>query len=104
MKFSIQTVYNWYRNTLRNPKYRWWIVFGTLAYLVNPIDISPDFLPLIGEIDDIALVTLLVAELSQIVIDKMKQRQPNVSSPQASGTEANTVTNTVEVEAVSVKE
>jgi uncharacterized membrane protein YkvA (DUF1232 family) len=104
MKFPIQTVYDWYRNTLRNPKYRWWIVFGTLAYLVNPIDISPDFLPLIGEIDDIALVTLLVAELSQIVIDKMKQRQPSVSSPSSSGTGANTATQTVEVESVAVKE
>lgn len=104
MKFSIQSVYSWYRSTLRNPKYRWWIIFGTLAYLVNPIDISPDFLPFIGEIDDIALVTLLVAELSQMMIDTLKQRQPNASAPQSSGDAANTVTHTVEVDAVSMNE
>ncbi|WP_404790094.1 YkvA family protein [Altericista sp. CCNU0014] len=98
MKLPMQTVYNWYRNTIRNPKYRWWIVLGTLAYLLNPIDISPDFLPLVGEIDDIALVTLLVAEISQIAIEKMKQRQPNASA--AAETEANTV----EVKAVSVRD
>ena len=47
MNFSIQSVYNWYRETLRNPKYRWWIILGTLAYLVSPIDIAPDFLPVV---------------------------------------------------------
>jgi uncharacterized membrane protein YkvA (DUF1232 family) len=96
MKFPLQPLYSWYRNTLRNPKYRWWIVLGTLAYLINPIDISPDFLPILGEIDDIALVTLLVAEISQIAIEKVKQRQPQ-ASPE---TEANTV----EVKAVSVQD
>ena len=99
----MQTLYNWYRSTLRNPKYRWWIVLGTLAYLVNPIDISPDFLPVIGEIDDIALVTLLVAEVSQIVIDKMKARQSNADVPPSS-TETNAAAHTVEVESVSVPE
>jgi uncharacterized membrane protein YkvA (DUF1232 family) len=103
MKLPMQTVFSWYRNTLRNPKYRWWIVLGTLAYLANPIDISPDFLPVIGEIDDIALVTLLVAEVSPIVIDKMKARQPNADeSPSA--TEPNASVRTVEVESVSVPE
>ncbi len=100
----MQTLYNWYRNTLRNPKYRWWIVLGTLAYLVNPIDISPDFLPIIGEIDDIALVTLLVAEVSQIVIDKMKARQPNADVPPPSAATNAAAAHTVEVESVSVPE
>ncbi|MFM2065069.1 MAG: hypothetical protein RLZZ507_4740, partial [Cyanobacteriota bacterium] len=25
MSFSIQSLYTWYRNVLRNPKYRWWV-------------------------------------------------------------------------------
>jgi uncharacterized membrane protein YkvA (DUF1232 family) len=72
----MQAVYNWYRNTLRNPKYRWWIVLGTIAYLVMPFDFLPDFIPFVGELDDIALFSLLVAEVSQLVIDKIKERQP----------------------------
>ena len=55
MNFSIQSVYNWYRDTIRNPKYRWWIILGTLVYLLSPFDISPDFLPILGEIDDFVL-------------------------------------------------
>jgi uncharacterized membrane protein YkvA (DUF1232 family) len=101
MNLPMQSLFTWYRNTLRNPKYRWWIILGTLAYLVNPIDLSPDFLPLIGEIDDIALVTLLVSEVSQLIIEKVKQRQMSTDAPPTAGTSA---THTVEVKSVSVPE
>ena len=101
MNLSMQSFLTWYRNTLRNPKYRWWIVLGTLAYLVNPIDLSPDFLPILGEIDDIALVTLLVAEVSQILIEKFKQRQVGTDTPSNPDPSA---TQTVEVKSVSVPE
>lgn len=75
MKLSPSSLYAWYRNTLRNPKYRWWIVLGTLAYLFSPLDLSPDLIPIAGQIDDIAVVSLLVAELSQIVLEWFQKRQ-----------------------------
>ena len=59
MKFSVQSVYEWYRSTLRNPKYRWWVILGTLVYLVSPIDIAPDFLPIVGQLDDVFLLTII---------------------------------------------
>jgi uncharacterized membrane protein YkvA (DUF1232 family) len=102
MKFPLQSLYSWYRNTLRNPKYRWWIVIGTLVYLISPIDISPDVFPIIGEIDDIALVTLLFAEVSQIAIEKLKQRQPNAGSATSPFTD--TEVSTVDVNAVPVQD
>jgi uncharacterized membrane protein YkvA (DUF1232 family) len=105
MSFSIQSVYNWYRNTLRNPKYRWWIILGTLVYLLSPFDIAPDFLPGVGQIDDIAIVTLLVAELSQMGIEYFKSR-PGKSSEVAAGAVSNgenPAAKTVDVEASSVK-
>jgi uncharacterized membrane protein YkvA (DUF1232 family) len=100
MKFPLESLYGWYRNTLRNPQYRWWMVGGTLVYLLSPFDILPDFFPIIGEIDDIAIVTLLFAEISQIVIERLNQRQPeaNVSKP------ASTENATVEVDVVQMKE
>jgi uncharacterized membrane protein YkvA (DUF1232 family) len=100
MKFPLESLYSWYRNTLRNPQYRWWIVGGTLVYLLSPFDILPDFFPIIGEIDDIAIVTLLFAEISQIVVERLKQRQPEANVSEANGTEASTV----EVDAVHLKE
>jgi uncharacterized membrane protein YkvA (DUF1232 family) len=100
MKFPLESLYSWYRNTLRNPQYRWWIVGGTLVYLLSPFDILPDFFPIIGEIDDVAIVTLLFAEISQIVVERLKQRQPEstVSETTSPGSP------TVEVDAVQMKE
>jgi uncharacterized membrane protein YkvA (DUF1232 family) len=73
MNFSIQSIYNWYRDLLRNPKYRWWVVAGSLVYLVSPIDISPDVFPIVGWIDDGIVISLLIAEVSQIVKDKLEE-------------------------------
>jgi uncharacterized membrane protein YkvA (DUF1232 family) len=104
MNFSIQSVYNWYRETLRNPKYRWWIILGTLAYLVSPIDIAPDFLPVVGQIDDVAIAVLLISEVSQMAIDHFKSRQTEKdSASEATGTYSEGTARTVDVEASSVQ-
>ncbi|KAF3887106.1 MULTISPECIES: YkvA family protein [Nostocales] len=104
MNFSIQSVYSWYRNTLRNPKYRWWIVLGTLLYVVSPFDIAPDFIPVLGELDDVVILTLLVSEVSQILIEGFKVRQTK-DGVQAATTAENptSTTETIDVDAVSVK-
>ncbi|AFZ16991.1 YkvA family protein [Allocoleopsis franciscana] len=94
-----QSIYNWYRNTLRNPKYRWWVILGSLLYIASPIDISPDFIPIIGQIDDVVILTLLVSEVSQLLIDTAKSRKGETV---ASSTE-NVTDQTVDVDAVSVK-
>ena len=102
MNFSIQSLYNWYRNTIRNPKYRWWLILGSLLYLFSPIDIAPDFIPVVGLIDDAAIMTLLVSEVSQLLIDYVKLRQGENKAEVADAPK--TVTdNVVDVEAVSVK-
>ncbi|MFB8798724.1 MAG: YkvA family protein [Microcoleus sp.] len=104
MNFSIQSVYNWYRDTIRNPKYRWWIILGTLAYLVSPIDIAPDFLPVVGQIDDVAIAVLLISEISQMSIDYFKSRQTQTNSTsQATDSPSEAKTSTVDVDAVSVQ-
>ena len=98
MRISVQSIYNWYRNGIRHPKYRWWVILGTLVYLLSPLDISPDIFPIVGQIDDIAIVTLLITELSQVIFDYAKSRQSNA----ASSSEA-TNGETIDVEAVSTK-
>jgi uncharacterized membrane protein YkvA (DUF1232 family) len=96
MKFSLKSLYNWYRNAIRNPKYRWWIILGTLIYLLSPFDLAPDIFPIVGEIDDFILVTLMVTEISQLILDRFKFVKSNpVSSPKQTSSE------TIEVEAVS---
>lgn len=75
----VQAFYTWYRNTLRNAKYRWLVVAGTLIYLLSPIDIAPDFIPVIGWIDDGILVTLLVSEVSLLMTEFLQGRSRPVA-------------------------
>ena len=72
MNFSIQSIYNWYRDLLRNPQYRWWVVAGSVVYLVSPIDISPDIFPVVGWIDDGIVISLLIAEVAQIAKEALQ--------------------------------
>jgi len=104
MNFSIQSLYTWYRDTLRNPKYRWWIIIGTVAYLISPLDISPDFIPVIGQIDDVLLLTLFVSEVSGLVIDGWKAKKGTVEDSTSNTPDpAPSPGETVDVDSVSVK-
>ena len=100
MSFSISSLYNWYRQAIRHPRYGWWLALGTLVYLISPIDISPDFIPIIGQLDDFVLASLLVTEVSQIILERYKSRQQsgNVSAETNNGNTANKTT--IDVEAV----
>lgn len=98
MTSPVQSVYNWYRSLIANPKYRWWIIAGSLVYLISPIDISPDFIPFIGQLDDAVILTLLVSELSQVLLTRVrtvkerKAAQSAETTAQATPVEVNAVT------------
>ncbi|QNP28150.1 YkvA family protein [Cylindrospermopsis curvispora] len=81
MSFSVQSLYSWYGSLIRKPKYRWWVIMGTIVYLVSPIDIAPDFIPVLGQIDDLVLLTLLISEVSKLVIDGWNSRNGKINSP-----------------------
>ena len=98
MNFSIQSIYNWYRDLLRNPKYRWWVVAASLGYLVSPLDISPDIFPIVGWLDDGIIISLLIAEVSQIAKEKLQEHNTRADK----ATEP-IVDNTVDVNAVQVE-
>lgn len=99
----LRLFYNWYRNTLRNPRYRVWIILGTLFYLLNPLDILPEFaLPILGEIDDIALLTLLVTEVVQLVKDRKQSGNNEVDINNPSSVPPDNTSETVDVKATAI--
>ncbi|PSF37300.1 hypothetical protein C7H19_11320 [Aphanothece hegewaldii CCALA 016] len=69
-----QSFYNWYKETIRNPKYRWLLIGASILYLISPIDLAPDFIPIIGWIDDGIIVTLLVTEVSALLTQKLQAK------------------------------
>jgi len=45
----------------RDPRTPWYakaLLAGSVAYLLSPIDIIPDFIPVIGHLDDLLIVPL----------------------------------------------
>ncbi|MBD2037629.1 DUF1232 domain-containing protein [Phormidium sp. FACHB-592] len=80
MSFPLHSVYNWYRQLIANPKYRWWIMAATAIYVLSPLDFLPDFIPFLGEIDDAVLVTLFATEVSQLLLDRIKSSKTQKSA------------------------
>ncbi|NJM99520.1 MAG: DUF1232 domain-containing protein [Phormidesmis sp. RL_2_1] len=85
-----------YRQALKHTKYRWVVIFGTLLYLVSPLDISPDVFPVLGWIDDGIVVSLLVSEIGQMMAEQLKRKK---STNTATDTATDTVP-TITVDAV----
>ncbi|HEY9697352.1 MAG TPA: YkvA family protein [Trichocoleus sp.] len=98
MSNPLQSVYDWYRSAIRNPKYRWWVVLGTMAYLLMPFDFLPDFIPLIGQLDDVVIISLLVSEVSQLLIDRVKSSKEETSQTTVAQADSPVDVNAVKVE------
>ena len=93
MKFNLQSLYGLYSNAIRNPKYRNWIIIGTLLYILSPIDISPDVFPIAGQIDDFLLLSIMLTEVSQMVMTSFKEKKEKEAKPNGE---------TVDVDAVKI--
>lgn len=57
-------------DTPRAPK---WIALAVLAYAVSPIDLIPDFIPVLGLLDDLILLPLGIALAVKLTPDALWQ-------------------------------
>jgi uncharacterized membrane protein YkvA (DUF1232 family) len=76
-----QSIMDWYRQLVRHSKYRWVVLLGTLLYLVSPLDISPDMMPILGWVDDGLLATIAITEVAQILLDRKRNLRQAKQSP-----------------------
>ena len=62
----------------RTPKTAKWLLVGALAYLASPIDLIPDWIPIIGELDDIVIVSGMIMLARRLipkeVLDEQRER------------------------------
>lgn len=73
----IKTEINVYRRVLkhpRTPRLSRWLLALALIYLLSPIDFIPDWVPVLGQLDDLLVVPLLVmAALRRIPADVIEE-------------------------------
>ena len=58
---------------------RWWLL-GLAIYIASPIDPIPDFIPVIGYLDEIVLVPLILRHIRRMIPDEVWTRELPASS------------------------
>lgn len=99
MNWISRIVFDGYRRLLLHPRYGVWVLVASLAYLISPIDLSPDLLPLLGQIDDVALVILMATAASQWLSQRFSAQEETATSTAEPDGEAS---QTIDVKAIAV--
>ena len=45
---------------------RWWLA-GIVVYLASPIDVIPDFIPVLGQLDDLVVASLALRHVKRMI-------------------------------------
>ena len=73
----LATAFHIYRAAAKNPRMPILakiLPVVALVYLISPIDIIPDFLPVLGQLDDITAIIALLMTAFQIIPKDVKEK------------------------------
>ena len=62
MMFKHNPLDRWYAQALRS-RWKWLVVLLSGIYILSPLDLFPDVIPILGVVDDTILLFILIREL-----------------------------------------
>ncbi|WP_008317154.1 YkvA family protein [Leptolyngbya sp. PCC 6406] len=62
-----------HRTLLGHPVGRWVVILAALVYLISPVDLVPDVIPIVGWIDDGVLATVMAAGITETVLERRRE-------------------------------
>jgi uncharacterized membrane protein YkvA (DUF1232 family) len=87
LKNEIFTVYHASKDP-RTPWYAKVLIFLIVAYALSPVDLIPDFIPILGYLDDLIIVplgiTLAIRMISPEILDEARRSMNQEQAPQRS--------------------
>ena len=70
-----KALFLWY--AMRKPETPAWAkatILGALGYFISPIDAIPDFVPMVGYMDDLGVLVMAVATVSAFIDDEVREQ------------------------------
>lgn len=59
------------------PKTSKWLVAGALGYFILPFDFIPDFIPVLGFVDDLSILLLALGEVAHYIDEEIQEKAKN---------------------------
>lgn len=80
---NVQEIYSLFKDAI-SKKYKlspiiFGVIAGGLLYFINPFDFIPDILPIIGYIDDMAVITIIIKSLHNEIESYQEWKKCNLS-------------------------
>lgn len=73
---------------IKDPRVTWYIKFLTLillAYIISPVDLVPDFIPILGLLDEAILVPVAVSLIVKLIAEHIANEYRDTSQNQHPG-------------------
>ena len=83
----IKTELVYYQQLAKDPRTPWLskLLIGlAIAYLLSPIDLIPDFIPVLGHLDDLLLVPGLIWAALAVIPESVKQEARGAAARESS--------------------